>query len=86
MPIEVKRYKCTYCQKRVRAKKSDIVKHESICFYNPDVKSCSTCDHRTTDENGAWCEALKKEIFVRFQSVRNCPYWSQEIFEDEGGY
>ena len=39
---EVKRYQCDHCDK-VFASKSYTLKHEDICFYNPQTKSCITC-------------------------------------------
>lgn len=37
MPKEIKAWQCLYCQ-RYRKTRSAIVRHEEICFHNPDRK------------------------------------------------
>lgn len=44
MPIEIIKYTCQYkCGKKAVSKKETMLKHESTCWYNPDLKTCKTC-------------------------------------------
>jgi len=42
-------YKCDNC-KKVTVTKQGMKKHEAKCFWNPDTKSCMTCDNFTPDD------------------------------------
>lgn len=44
-------FQCDFCGKMLLTK-SIILKHEKICFYNPESKSCATCKN------------LKLELFI----------------------
>lgn len=43
MPIEITKYKCSYCNKREFKTKSSCVRHEKRCFWNPIMRACATC-------------------------------------------
>ena len=45
---KVEAYRCDHCNK-LKASKSNMKKHESICFRNPESKSCITCVSFTED-------------------------------------
>jgi hypothetical protein len=46
MPIEHKKYGCKFkCGYRHKSSWPIVVNHESQCWYNPEVKSCITCNH-----------------------------------------
>jgi hypothetical protein len=84
MPKQVIKYQCNFCT-RSWVSKSRAVQHELNCFRNPDVKSCWTCSNSSerTSEDPAWCNVLKKEIYVHGSPVMNCVYWSREFLDDE---
>lgn len=44
MPIEIKAWKCRWCNKVSRTK-SGIMLHEDRCRSNPDFKCCTNCVH-----------------------------------------
>ncbi len=41
---EIKAYHCDYCRK-YSISKQYIKKHEANCFYNPETRSCASCNH-----------------------------------------
>lgn len=46
MPVEHKKYGCEFkCGQWHSPSHDKIAKHESQCWYNPDVRSCKTCKH-----------------------------------------
>jgi hypothetical protein len=49
MPFEIKRYACSFCKRFVRASKERVELHEPTCFYNPDRRSCRTCQWEVWD-------------------------------------
>ena len=49
--IEVIRYECEYCNKKVYKSKSAAKFHEKKCFANPTTKACQTCKYYCTDYN-----------------------------------
>jgi NAD-dependent SIR2 family protein deacetylase len=78
MPKEIIRYQCEHCHKKVYASKYRTRDHEKICFFNPEAKSCITCNNNAANEDGeAWCETLHKDIFVKGHPIVNCPYWAK---------
>jgi hypothetical protein len=46
MPIEYKSYGCSFrCGRRHTPSLKAMQNHESICWYNPEVKACNSCHH-----------------------------------------
>lgn len=45
MAIEIKAYLCEHCKKKVLRSKSGIKYHEDRCYWNPETKSCMTCEN-----------------------------------------
>jgi hypothetical protein len=43
--IEIKAYKCEFCNKKIYQAKSSAVRHEKQCYANPIMKACRSCDH-----------------------------------------
>ena len=38
-------YECEYCNKKRLINKTQMKKHEDICWYNPKNKTCLTCNN-----------------------------------------
>ena len=66
---EVKAYHCSYC-KRSKLNKSKMKKHESICFFNSDTKSCATCKYDGFDGPYSGCLINHSE-----KMLTACPKW-----------
>ena len=49
--IEITAYQCEYCKKKILKSKSGMRSHEKKCFWNPETRSCMTCNNYTTGEN-----------------------------------
>ena len=84
MPREIIRFQCIHCNKKVYASKYKIRDHEKICFFNPDVKSCITCNNmRACDycDTGSWCSAYDKEVLVKGSPINNCASWEEKQCE-----
>jgi len=79
MPTPITRFKCDYC-KRHYSIKSDAVRHEKQCFWNPANKSCVTCSNLTIDGN---CLFTQQPAFSKGHSVHDCKDWIEGSFEDE---
>lgn len=75
---EVKRYQCDHCNK-VLAKKSAMVKHETICFFNPESRSCVTCEHLDNSIESRQCILRKVKLF---RLKTQCPVYT-EFSRDE---
>jgi len=45
MPKKIEVYECEYCKKKVLRTKSGMKQHEKKCFWNPETKSCMTCEN-----------------------------------------
>lgn len=80
MPYEIKMYQCSYCRKKY-TNRSQAQKHEDICFYNEDTKSCITCIYQNynIDNDKDWCYEIGKEIFVKGNIIKDCDYWSSKF-------
>jgi hypothetical protein len=89
MPIPVTRYKCEHCLKKTYASKYDAIKHEKLCFFNPETKSCVTCENAADkvvtdffiEDIISWCYVTNNEIYVKGRSVINCLNWRQKEYE-----
>lgn len=74
--IEVTMYQCTHCYKRKYVSKSACQKHEEICFYNPDTKSCATCINLPDINSEAiHCYA---GVFISKKLKTNCSLWEEK--------
>lgn len=87
MPIEVIRYKCSFCKKHY-ASMSGARRHEKTCFFSPANRSCVTCAWSVDPEIGngvrnGICHKRKVEIFQRRRKVLDCPDWEQEVLGNE---
>lgn len=38
-------YECEYCRKKRLKSKQSMKKHEQMCFWNPETRSCMTCQN-----------------------------------------
>lgn len=76
---EIIRYQCEHCHKKAYASKYKARDHEKICFYNPEIKSCATCNNNTGDE----CFITGLEIFQKYKPIRNCNNWKQDCTPDD---
>lgn len=53
MPNLVQRYACDFnCGRRAVVSRRAMEKHESICWRNPNNKTCKTCKHYDRYEDG----------------------------------
>ena len=43
--LEIKAYKCEYCNKKIYQNKSSCIRHEKKCFANPKMKACRSCEY-----------------------------------------
>ena len=80
MPKQVTRFQCDHCKKKTYASKYAAITHEKQCFFNPEVKSCITCNNASEKDIGdcdirSWCYETNKEIFRKHCAVKHCPYW-----------
>ena len=84
MPIPVTRYKCEYCQKKVYASKYRTLEHEKRCYYNPQTKSCGTCDN--VDFDGGYvmsCSITRKRVFTPGVTITKCNHWTEKTVKEE---
>ena len=44
MPKEIKAYKCLFCGRTI-AQRARAIRHENDCLFNPESKSCPTCEY-----------------------------------------
>ena len=58
MPKEIKRWKCDHCKKNF-ASRGYANRHEYMCFFNPKLKTCPTCDHFNVRFNLNTCRCNK---------------------------
>ncbi len=53
--------------------KEDVIQHEKICKFNPELKCCYTCKHQkkyiAIDQYKTYCNVDKKDEQYR----QNCP-------------
>jgi len=57
---KVLRYYCEHCS-RGHWKKQDCIKHEKICFYNPENQKCGSCvSFKKSSEY--WCDDYEKHL------------------------
>jgi hypothetical protein len=88
-------YRCSFC-KKYGLSKSNILKHEEKCFYNPVSRSCSTCaNFHITDKrpsefamNEVEClENIKFEIKDKESNKvnlkTNCGNWVERPEDEE---
>jgi hypothetical protein len=87
MPIPVTRYKCEYCQKKVYASKYRTLEHEKRCYYNPQTKSCGTCDNVGFDGGYIMscpsCLITGKTVFAHGVTITNCKHWTEKTVQEE---
>jgi len=70
MPVKRIVWRCSYCNKHVRAKKSAVTWHEERCFKNPESRSCITCEHLDREVDGKrYCE---EEINIEERLMTQC--------------
>jgi predicted AAA+ superfamily ATPase len=97
MAIERKAYICEHCnihrptRKKVYLTKSKAEKHERICYYNTDRKTCWTCmynnylfdsvNHCTLNKGKPYSEQM--EIAPSERCIVNCEYWNYVSEHDE---
>jgi len=65
---EIKAFKCDFCKKILRSK-SGMYLHENKCFYNPDSKSCVTCENLSLEN------CLNKVPLTEYQKM----VWSYKV-------
>lgn len=90
MPIQVTRFKCNHC-KKVYASVYKAKEHEKQCFFNPEVKSCISCNNQDykIDVEGCiestWCQKRQKKIFVKGYPIKHCAGWEPIELHDYSG-
>ncbi len=46
MPRTIKAYACEFrCGTKVQTRRARMARHESRCPWNPEIRSCPTCEH-----------------------------------------
>lgn len=86
---EVKAYHCSYC-KKYGLSKAWIKKHEQKCFFNPETRSCVTCENYKIELVGDSGETFELEKPLCLQKIdltgpndgkwalnTNCPLWKE---------
>ena len=72
---EVKAYRCSYCSK-LHGQKANCKRHEVKCFFNPDTRSCASCDsHKFDFDDGNHC---LKNAMVDDQLMTKCESYTIE--------
>lgn len=52
MPRQIKAYLCDFkCGNKACTSRAAVVKHEKICFRNPEMRACRTCEHLVKDSD-----------------------------------
>lgn len=93
MPTPITRFRCDHCKKHYSIN-SDAKRHEAQCFFNPEVKSCVTCNHASikevADNEGrveysyGYCFVLSKQIFRKGYPVKRCSGWEEIVYDENG--
>lgn len=93
MPEQIIRYRCIHCLKKAYASKYDAIKHERRCFFNPDSRSCVTCENATTkviydsddciEDIKDWCNETNREIYLKGYPIKHCSSWKQKECPEE---
>lgn len=94
MPTPITRFKCNHC-KTSYASKYDAAKHEKQCFFNPDAKSCITCNRAeikevrdnegNVEDSFGYCFRLNRQIFCKGSAIRNCWGWEAVKYTEHEG-
>lgn len=45
MPKKIEVYECEHCKKKILRTLGGIKQHEKKCFWNPETKSCASCEN-----------------------------------------
>jgi len=87
MPREIKKYLCEFrCGKKAQSTLQQIKAHESVCWKNPERKSCLTCKHESYEIHGdgyrTWAERSCKLLgYDKFESLlSSCKYHTKPSF------
>ncbi|MFR5643609.1 MAG: hypothetical protein ACLTK7_10620 [Clostridium paraputrificum] len=92
--IERTIYECEHCNKKRLINKTQMKKHENICWFNPKNKTCLTCSHYEYESgylephpelDGCPCESVEairycylKDVQLDKQPRTNCKDWREE--------
>lgn len=86
--IERTIYECEHCHKKRLMNKTQMKKHEDICWYNSKNKTCCTCKHEESfmDSGNVFVRICHKDICTEFDGFYpkvNCENWESVIEEDD---
>lgn len=83
---EIKAYSCDYCNK-LSAKKSTIKAHEKICFLNPLLKSCITCEYFTHSNTDIKNRRCIQELDIKTKLITSCEKYNERVdYNDESPF
>lgn len=81
---EVKMYQCEHCMKRIYKHKSSATSHEKKCYWNPETKSCMSCD-RFFYPNESELKVVGDNTFCTYAKDNGlnskCMFWKQKVTE-----
>jgi hypothetical protein len=88
---EINAFKCDYCGKVYTTSKT-CKAHEKNCYYNPDTRSCASCEHLGLEKKyinpGEYTrnQICKAGIHVNESGLRSdCPLYNERKEEPEEG-
>jgi hypothetical protein len=61
MPETVQMAKCDFCGKTY-ARWNAAVKHEKICYYNPERRACATCANMVAKDHGYYDDEHEQRV------------------------
>lgn len=75
MPEQIKAYRCRFRCGKIGTQKRRLEEHESWCFWNPQSRSCKTCDHLADVE----CLKLGIDFQHAFKLQTQCRHYDNGV-------
>lgn len=69
-------YECEHCNRKKLINKTQMKKHEDICWFNLKNKTCVTCDHYEYEPGYRYCY-LKQEQLEN-KPIVECKDWREK--------
>lgn len=86
MPITFTHYGCQFkCGLPHKSNPKKVAEHEKSCWYNPEVKSCLTCEHGEifSEDGSSYRICLSNDNDIEFDGIKpkvNCSSWESKDY------
>lgn len=78
-------YECEHCHKKRYMSRYRMADHERMCWYNPKVKACNTCEHISYEGSTRTCTIgvkLYQDVFPS-KPATDCILWQPISIDEE---